>query len=169
MHMARLWDSSRRSYSLANLSADLLDPDMCKTEMKELFGRPVLKKDGSEGKKIELPPVELLQRMPDTRPDFILYSAQDAVMTWHLHDVMQHKLKAMKWAEGKSMLDFYTKYLVGFGEMLTDMERIGVPVAVEKYLPEIEAKAKADHSAHMKRFVKWSKRVMGEDAERLNL
>ena len=168
MHMARLWDSSRRSYSLENLSADLLDPFMHKTAMKDLFGRPKLKKDGTEGRVIELPPIELLQRMPETRPDFIHYSAHDAFMTWHLHDLMQVKLKAMKWAKGKSMLDFYREYLVDFGEMLTDMERIGVPVAVEKYLPEIEARAFSDHERHLRTFISWSKRVMGKDAERLN-
>ncbi len=159
MHMARLWDSSRLSYSLENLSKDLLEASLHKSTMKDLFGRPELKKDGTEGKKIAIAPIEQLQRMPETRADFITYSAQDAVMTWKLHDLMRTKLRAMNWAKGKSMLEFYNEYLVGFGEMLTDMERVGVPVAVENYLPEVEARALSDQAEHARRFMEWSERV----------
>jgi len=159
MHMARLWDSSRKSYSLAALSVDYLGSDMHKTDMKSIFGRPELKKDGTEGKKIGLAPIEVLQRMPETRNDFIKYSSLDALATWQLHNVLESNLKVMKWAKGKSMLDFYQKYLVGFGEMLTDMERVGVPVAYETYLPQIEVMAENDHTAHTKTFMDWCEKV----------
>ena len=159
MHMARLWDSSRKRYSLAALSVDYLGSDMHKTDMKSIFGRPELKKDGTEGKKIGLAPIEVLQRMPETRNDFIKYSSLDALATWQLHNVLESNLKVMKWAKGKSMLDFYQKYLVGFGEMLTDMERVGVPVAYETYLPQIEVMAENDHTAHTKTFMDWCEKV----------
>ena len=124
MHMSRLWDSSLKSYSLESLTNDYLDKKFQKEAMKSIFGRPELKKDGTEGKKIGLAPIEELQRMPETRNNFIKYSALDAMATWQLHSVMETNLRAMKWAKGKSMMDFYQRYLVGFGEMLTDMERV---------------------------------------------
>ena len=85
MHMARLWDSSRTGrggYSLEALSAEeeLMGPlDMTdargKISMKKIFGRKNIKKDGTEGKLILLPSVEELQSSPDTRWDWINYSA----------------------------------------------------------------------------------------------
>ncbi len=159
MHMARLWDSSLQSYSLEALSTGLLPERFRKTGMKDLFGRPVPKKDGTDGKLISLSPIEELQRMPETRPDFIWYSAQDAIVTWELHQKLSAKLKAMKWAKDKSMLDFYDQYLVCFGEMLTDMERSGVPLEVDNYLPAIEVQAERDRDMHMRRFLTWSERV----------
>ena len=62
MHMARLWDSSRalKGYSLEALTSDdeVMDDagdgfDASRSKsagLKELFGRPNLKKDGTEGK-----------------------------------------------------------------------------------------------------------------------
>jgi hypothetical protein len=83
MHMARLWDSSlghdelfmtdaaddehaaqdkaMRGYGLAPLSQRLLGSEHHKTSMKELFGRAKLKRDGTPGKVIELPPLKELQ------------------------------------------------------------------------------------------------------------
>ena len=167
MHMARLWDSSRQSYSLASLTADYLDSKFQKAAMKSIFGRPELKKDGTEGKKIGMAPIEELQRMPETRNNFIKYSALDAMATWQLHSVMETNLRAMKWAKGKSMLDFYQKYLVSFGEMLTDMERVGVPVAYQTYLPQIEVMALNDHEEHKEKFMTWCERV-SPGASRMN-
>ncbi|KAL0302053.1 UNVERIFIED_CONTAM: DNA polymerase I A, chloroplastic/mitochondrial [Sesamum radiatum] len=75
MHMARLWNSSRRTeggYSLEALTGDsqiMSDANrgpgekvIGKVSMKNIFGRKKLKKDGSEGKLITIPPVEELQR-----------------------------------------------------------------------------------------------------------
>ena len=51
MHMARLWDASRKSgYSLEQLTAELVGRR--KTPMKEIFGVPRLKRDGTPGKSI---------------------------------------------------------------------------------------------------------------------
>ena len=80
MHMARLWDTARAKaglggYSLAALTETLLDqeddssnaspsaahgasgptPRTRKLTMKELFGQPKLKKDGTPGKEVEVP------------------------------------------------------------------------------------------------------------------
>ncbi len=62
MHMARLWDSSRtgKGYSLealtkdADVMRDAMDGEndelRSKISMKELFGKPNVKKDGTDGK-----------------------------------------------------------------------------------------------------------------------
>ena len=49
-----------------------------KVPMKELFGVPKLKKDGTPGSLVELPPIDEIQTRPDMRNDFIWYSAYDA-------------------------------------------------------------------------------------------
>jgi hypothetical protein len=55
MHMARLWDASRLSgYSLAVLTDELL-VGRRKVTMMEIFGKPVLKKDGTPGTSYPLP------------------------------------------------------------------------------------------------------------------
>ena len=60
MHMARLWESSRigkGSYSLESLSEELY---IRKKPYKEIFGKPHIKRDGTEGKIIDVPPVIVL-------------------------------------------------------------------------------------------------------------
>lgn len=49
-----------------------------KTPMKELFGVPKLKKDGTPGNVLVLPPIDEIQTRPDMRKEFIKYSAYDA-------------------------------------------------------------------------------------------
>jgi DNA polymerase I len=73
MHLARLWDSSRKTdggYSLEGLTNDhrVMNavpkdlPNAGKTSMKTIFGRKKVRKDGSEGKNISVESVENLQR-----------------------------------------------------------------------------------------------------------
>ena len=45
--------------------------------MKDIFGEPKLRKDGTPGKTIELPPLDMLQESPLTRPEWV--SATHAV------------------------------------------------------------------------------------------
>lgn len=62
----------------AVLAALLSGAGQRKTPMKELFGVPKLKKDGTPGSLVELPPIDEIQTRPDMRLDFIKYSAYDA-------------------------------------------------------------------------------------------
>ncbi|CAN0360349.1 unnamed protein product, partial [Discosporangium mesarthrocarpum] len=84
MHMARLWDSSMEKkageggFSLEALSLKLLGPEYKKTPMKELFGVPKIKKDGTPGNVKVLPAMDEIQDDPNMRPDWIKYSAYDA-------------------------------------------------------------------------------------------
>lgn len=43
--------------------------------------------------------------------------------TWLVHRALMQKLREMKWKDDLTMLDFYERYYVPFGELLTDMER----------------------------------------------
>jgi DNA polymerase-1 len=76
MHMARLEDSSRAKfggggggYGLEALTEDLLGRR--KRPMKEIFGKRKLKKDGTPGAIVELPPIEEMQRRREYRENWI--------------------------------------------------------------------------------------------------
>lgn len=147
MHMARLWESSRigkGSYSLESLSEELY---LRKKPYKEIFGKPHIKRDGTAGKIIDVPPVVVgftlilyeqdLQRNPATRNEWIEYSAFDAEATWHVRKELEALLRQMYWTDkvvdGKpvecSMWDFYERYYRDFGQLLVDMEKRGIHVS----------------------------------------
>ncbi|KAK9209638.1 hypothetical protein WN944_002005 [Citrus x changshan-huyou] len=162
MHMAQLWDSSRRTeggYSLEALTGDrkvmsedkkAYQKDMSKDNtdegfvgkisMKDIFGRRKLKKDGSADKISTIAPVEELQR--EERELWISYSAFDSINT-------------LKLFPGKSMFDFYQEYWQPFGEILVKIETEGMLVDRE-YLSEIEKVARAEQEAAVNRFRKWA-------------
>ncbi|ETV97295.1 hypothetical protein H310_09644 [Aphanomyces invadans] len=177
MHMARLWNTARfqkGGYSLEALSADLMERR--KKPMKELFGVPKLKKDGTPGKERLVPLVEELQRFPEFRERWIRYSVYDAECTWFLHKVLQHKLEDTTWhfqtlADGTisrhSMYDFYVEYLVPFGECLTDLERKGMHVDLAN-LAKVEQQALADRAKLEEEVREWVSRYVPE-AKRMNL
>lgn len=123
IHMARLYDASRKgkdNYSLESLSRDeavmkprralvasprpswLLEELPSKRGMKERFGYHPLKRDGTPGKLITVDPVEKLQLDPETRYEWIDYSALDAQATWHLHAALKcHLMERYAQAEAK--------------------------------------------------------------------
>jgi len=156
MHMARLWNSNRKldgGYSLEALSSSADAMSDCaemlgagaemmraKRGMKKIFGKAKLKKDGSPGKTMVLPPIEEIQEDPESRDMWIEYSALDAQATWFLRESLEAKLRGMS-CEACSILtskpgfrkcttlwDFYTFYLAEFGNLLTQMERNGLRV-----------------------------------------
>ncbi|EQC28659.1 hypothetical protein SDRG_13536 [Saprolegnia diclina VS20] len=173
MHMARLWNTARfqkGGYSLEALSADLMHAR--KKPMKELFGVPKLKKDGSAGKDLLLPLVEELQRFPEFRERWIRYSAYDAECTWFLHKVLKHKLEATLWhhspVDGRqSMYEFYQQYIVPFGECLTDIERKGMHVD-RSFLARVELDALAEQKKLEESVLAWASRYVPE-AHRMNI
>uniref|UniRef100_M4B1K4 DNA-directed DNA polymerase family A palm domain-containing protein n=1 Tax=Hyaloperonospora arabidopsidis (strain Emoy2) TaxID=559515 RepID=M4B1K4_HYAAE len=178
MHMARLWNTARfqnGGYSLEALTADLLLQR--KKPMKELFGIPKLKKDGSKGKDRIMPTVEELQRFPESRKRWIRYSVYDAESTWFLHRVLQDKLDRTFWFEEPamdekepqvgSMYDFYCQYIIPFGECLTDIERNGMHVDLD-YLAGVEKVALEDRARLERLVLKWASRYCDE-SERMNI
>ena len=65
--------------------------------MKEIFGVARLRKDGTEGSLVDVPPVEVLQRDPRFRVQWIVYSAFDAEGTWLLREELHDMLEDMEW------------------------------------------------------------------------
>ena len=87
--------------------------------MKELFGKPRRRKDGSEGKVLEVPDVRTLQRDPHTFGAWVGYSAYDAEGTWLLRENLEAKLRQMDWQadlplQNKTMWDYYLQYMMPF-------------------------------------------------------
>ncbi|KAK9839857.1 hypothetical protein WJX81_006741 [Elliptochloris bilobata] len=178
MHMARLWDSSRKGkgYSLETLSSDKdlmkgtvvgSDP-RAKVSMKKIFGRPNTKKDGTPGKLVVLPAVEELQTGADTRGAWIDYSAHDARATAELRQALATRLAASPCTMDKdvrdatghggevyTMLDLYNDYWRPFGALLTDMEKAGMMVNRE-HLAAGEVRALQDQEDAKTRFRRWA-------------
>ncbi|KAI3466232.1 hypothetical protein Pfo_022895 [Paulownia fortunei] len=182
MHMARLWNSSRRTeggYSLEALTGDSAimsdakrgpgETVIGKVSMKNIFGRKKMKKDGSEGKLITIPPVEELQRVE--RKLWICYSALDSISTLRLYESLEKKLLKTPWSvDGHykgSMFDNYQIYLRPFGELLVKMETEGMLVD-RSYLAEIEKVAKAEQQVAADRFRKWASKHC-PDAKYMNV
>ncbi|XVF03915.1 hypothetical protein REPUB_Repub05bG0034800 [Reevesia pubescens] len=185
MHMARLWDSSRRTtggYSLEALTGDRNvmyrtkwrkeEKELIgKTSMKTIFGKKKLKKDGSEGKMVTIAPVEELQR--EEHKLWICYSALDAISTLRLYESLKNKLSSMSWVfdgkpvSGKSMYHFYEEYWRPFGELLVKMEREGMLVD-RMYLAQLEKVAKAEQEIAANRFRTWASRYC-DDAKYMNV
>ncbi|RVW42893.1 DNA polymerase I B, mitochondrial [Vitis vinifera] len=182
MHMARLWDSSRRAvggYSLEALTRDSKvmsgahmsngEELIGKVSMKTIFGKKKLKKDGTEGKIITIAPVEVLQR--EDRKPWISYSALDSMSTLKLYESMKNKLLDKEWlldgARKGCMFDFYQKYWRPFGELLVQMETEGMLVD-RAYLSKVEKVAKAEEQVAANRFRNWASKHC-PDAKYMNV
>jgi hypothetical protein len=169
MHMARLWDSSRDKatgggdgYSLASLTQLFFDEDsrFIKTKMKDLFGVAKLKGDGSASKIKILPDLVELQLSNEFRADWIDYSARDAVATFWVRKKLEENLSKMPWIIGGknkgNLFDFYNKYLLDFGELLTDMEANGIKVDTQKHLRDAEVRAREERQSMELIFMNWA-------------
>ncbi|XP_023771518.1 DNA polymerase I A, chloroplastic/mitochondrial [Lactuca sativa] len=183
MHMARLWDSSRRmsgGYSLEALTSDSkgimsganLGPNeelIGKVSMKTIFGRKKLKKDGKEGKVVIIPPVEELQRVE--REPWVCYSALDSISTLKLYERLKSKLSNREWkfngVTKGTLFDFYEQYWRPFGELLVKMETEGMLVDRD-YLMEIEKVAKVEQQIAADRFRNWASKLCA-DAKFMNV
>ncbi|CAH9140377.1 unnamed protein product [Cuscuta epithymum] len=184
MHMARLWDSSRRTgggYSLEALTSDKsvmraasvpvppAEQLFGKVSMKTIFGRKKLKKDGTEGKVDIIPSVEELQR--ENHKLWVSYSAFDAISTLMLYDSLKTKLSKGVWKlDGVykgTMLNFYERYWLPFGELLVHMETEGVLVD-RSYLAELQKVAQAEQEISSIRFRNWASKYC-PDAKYMNV
>ncbi|KAJ8608280.1 hypothetical protein CTAYLR_007284 [Chrysophaeum taylorii] len=185
MHMARLDDSSRLrtrggdGYSLEALSRDLVPGANAKIPMKELFAdffrRERARATG--GADVRGLDVLKLQTNDETRGAFVAYSAYDAKSTWLVHRELRRRLEEQTWEpqawEGSTrpfanMWEFYQQYFVPFGELLTDMEAIGIYVDSAGHLRDVETRATSDKQAALGKFHAWAQRMMGEDGKYLN-
>jgi DNA polymerase-1 len=196
MHMARLWNSNRKlegGYSLEALSSDpkvMSDAGemfsdageeliRSKRGMKKIFGKPKLKKDGTPGKTMILPPIEEIQTDPEQRETWIEYSALDAQATWFLRESLEAKLRGIEcdacpvlsakpsFRKCENLWDFYVHYLREFGEVLTDMEAEGMFVDKD-HLANAEKQALADKKVAEDYFRAWATSKCPA-AERMNV
>ena len=165
MHMARLSDTSRMKYSLESLTEDLLGQR--KIPMKEIFGVPRPRKDGSPGAIIDLPAIEVMQRDPKFRENWIKYSAFDAKSTYNLYEHLRAKLTQTSWIKELNMMDYYNMHMRPFGELLTDLERRGMLVAKD-YLADVETQARKDREGHVQTFRQWAYKQIGPDGLAMN-
>ncbi|KAK8450529.1 hypothetical protein SEVIR_6G042200v4 [Setaria viridis] len=180
MHLARLWDSSRKTdggYSLEGLTNDrrVMDavledlPNAGKTSMKTIFGRKKVRKDGSEGKVISVDPVEKLQR--EDKELWICYSSLDSMSTLRLYESLKRKLETKEWifdgCPRGTMYDFYEEYWRPFGAILVKMETEGMLVD-RGYLSEIEKAAIAEREVAANKFRKWASKYC-PDAKYMNV
>jgi DNA polymerase-1 len=76
---------------------------------------------------------------------WVEYSTFDAEITYFLRETLAHLLCQLECKEEgmKDMSELYAKYWLPFGELLTDMERVGFKVDTN-YLKEIELTAEKD-------------------------
>jgi DNA polymerase I-like protein with 3'-5' exonuclease and polymerase domains len=172
MHMARLQDTSRSKYGLGTgYGLEALTEDLLKRRkkpMKEIFGIKRLRKDGTEGLMADLPPIEQMQRDPQHRIKWIMYSAYDAEGTWLIRKKLQELLVEMPWVRGKNLYEYYQMNMCAFGEVLTDMERRGIRVDARDYLAGIEVQARKDRVRHLEIFRQWAATQIGPDGLALN-
>lgn len=177
MHMARLVDSAMKSYSLEALSRDLLQEKHGKASILDRFGKKEKLKDGNEGKKLVLPETAFLQCSRETRGEWIEYATNDAQLTHILFQDLKARLTDMDlgtadrphalYGDFGNMYELYETLMIPFGEMLTDMERIGFRVDVE-WLRKAAEQAEGDRLELEDRFREWAAKY-SSDARFMNL
>ncbi|KNC55035.1 DNA polymerase A [Thecamonas trahens ATCC 50062] len=179
LHMARLWNSSRklRGYSLAALSEDLLAAP--KVSIKDSFGMRKIKANGEPGKQIVVPELDAVQRSARLVSKWIHYSTYDTQATHELYLELASLLAATPWRpntmtlpagfepRSATMLDFYNAVWRPFGALLTNMEARGIRVDASQ-LAASEAIAINDRDAHERAFLDWADAV-SPGARRMNI
>ncbi|EKX41231.1 hypothetical protein GUITHDRAFT_74910, partial [Guillardia theta CCMP2712] len=184
VHMARLWDTSRQGrggYKLSSLMQDLLG--WGKTDMKEVFGRFKLKKDGTPGKVVYLPDSLTLQTDPNVTmfEKWIHYSTYDTICTWYLYFSLRKELENMSWSPDaivyenellkmradRTLFTFYDCFWRPFGQILTDMERKGMYIDKD-YLYQQAEKAQEDKEKRTESFMQWV-RSLCPDGKYINI
>lgn len=111
-----------------------------KVDMKTRFSFRKKLKTGEEGKTLIMPDIEELHTNPDYFPEWVLYSVLDTEVVFYLRDVLQKYLQSLTTTslthfnpvstQVKNNYEFYLNYWREFGELLTDMERIGIKIDI---------------------------------------
>jgi DNA polymerase-1 len=116
-----------------------------KVNMKKLFARQKVLKNGNIGKTLEMPSLIELHTDPELLPKWVDYATLDAEATFFLREVLvREMLKYPTDYEGcVNIFDLYCQYWLPFGEILTDIERIGIRVNTD-HLQKAELQAKKD-------------------------
>lgn len=164
MHMARLLDTSRISYSLKALCECYLGESSGKSDMKESFGKPRILKSGEKSKKeIVVPKTLSLHRSNETAADWIKYATMDAKLTFDLREKLHRRLEqravngtnAPGGAKCKNLYELYYTFFLEYGELLADMEHHGMCIDISR-LKRAQALAEADREVLEKKFRDWA-------------
>lgn len=112
-----------------------------KIDMKKLFQYKKILASGEEGKSFIMPEIEELHTNPKYINNWIKYSVLDAEITYYLRDSLQVLLQTLSantithtnpvGPKYKNNYDLYMNYWRNFGELMTDMERVGIRIDIE--------------------------------------
>ena len=135
-----------------------------KIDMKTLFSKKKILKNGLEGKTMIMPEIEDLHTQEEYFSDWVKYSVLDTECTFYLRDTFQKYLQSLTTSSLshfnpissyiKNNYEYYLKYLREFGELLTDMEREGIKIDIQ-YLQKIQAQAETDLKLYENEFLDW--------------
>ena len=126
-------DSDNSKKETLKLYKKLFLKENIKREMKVLFAKKKILRDGSEGKSIEYPSIIEMHTKEEYISDWVRYSTLDAELTFFLKVMFTQELNKLQcnFEDMKTLVDIYEKYWRPFGEMLTDMERAGIKMDKE--------------------------------------
>lgn len=136
--------------------------------IKETFGFYRQLKDGSSGRILMFPDIAEMHTSPDYIAKWVEYSCFDAEITYFLRETLSKRLCQLKTDEEnmEDNLTLYSKYWLPFGEILTDMERVGFKVNVQ-HLRKMQLKAEKDKQTYENTFHEWVQTIQ-EDAKEFN-
>jgi DNA polymerase I len=102
------------------------------------------------------PEIEEMHTNPKYLAKWIEYSCFDAEITFFLRETLSRTLCRLPTEEEglEDNLSLYAKYWLPFGELLTDMERVGISVDVD-YLRKMQLTAIKDKEEHEDKFLQW--------------
>jgi len=168
MQMARLWNpalpsSARDGYSLRRLTERRLGGKRTRRSVPERFGSASAKQPAAE--------LQLLRR-----EEWIRHATDGAVATFQLYHSLQEELQRTAWTlegpqetpdemAGLSMWDFYERYWLPLGRLLTDIELAGVPVDLAR-LDELTGQASERMRGFGDDFRRWARDRTAEERGR---
>ena len=125
-------------------------------------------KDGSDGKILMFPELEEMHTDERYVRNWVEYSTFDAEITYFLRETLAYQLLCLATREEsmKTMLGLYAKYWLPFGELLTDMERVGFKVDTQ-HLKDSQLIAEKDMKEYEQKFLSWVYSIQ-TDAQEFN-
>jgi DNA polymerase-1 len=127
-----------------------------KIDIKHTFGFYKTLKDGAQGKTLVFPDIEEMHTSAKYVEKWVEYSVFDAEITYFLREALTYELCNVKIESEnmRSMYDLYCKYWLPFGDLLTDMEREGIMIDVDR-LKQKQIEAENDRNKHEEAFINW--------------
>jgi len=127
-----------------------------KIDLRHTFGFYKTLKNGEKGKTLLFPDIEEMHTNQQYIPKWIEYSSFDAEITYFLREALAYELCKLpiNSENMKNMYDLYYKYWLPFGELLTDMERVGIKIDLA-HLKNKQKEAENDRDTHEKKFLEW--------------